>query len=54
MKKEATAKQKLLQNLNQVYCRLMPSKIHGVGVFAIKDIVKGEEIISDYSTFDNI
>lgn len=34
----------LLENLkNDVYCRIKPSKKHGVGVFAIKDIPKGVE-----------
>ena len=36
-------KKNLLKNLeNDVYCRIMPSKKHGVGVFAIKDIPKGK------------
>ena len=26
---------------NQVFCRVKPSKVHGVGVFAVKDIPKG-------------
>ena len=29
---------------NEVMCKLAPSKIHGVGVFAIRDIKKGEEL----------
>ena len=34
--------QKVIKNLQQdVYCRVKCSKIHGVGVFAIKDIPKG-------------
>jgi SET domain-containing protein len=34
-------KKALLDNLyNDVYCRLKPSKTHGIGVFAIKDIPK--------------
>ena len=34
-------KKALLSNLNNdVYCRIKPSKKHGVGVFAIKDIPK--------------
>ena len=34
----------LIFNLeNDVYCRIKPSKKHGVGVFAIKDIPKGVE-----------
>jgi len=32
---------------NTVYCRLAPSGIHGVGVFAIRDIPKGQAI-TDY------
>lgn len=33
------SKEALLTNLrNNIYCRIMPSKLHGVGVFAIRDI----------------
>lgn len=35
------SKQKLLNNLRNVYCRLQPSANHGVGVFAIRRIPKG-------------
>lgn len=42
MSSKEELKQKLiLKRLSQVYCRLAPSPIHGVGVFAIKDIPKG-------------
>lgn len=35
------SKKVLLKNLqNDIYCRIKPSKKHGVGVFAIKDIPK--------------
>jgi len=35
-------KKQLLEQLrNDIYCRLAPSKVHGVGVFAIKDIDRG-------------
>jgi SET domain-containing protein len=35
-------KEKLIfKRLEKVYCKLASSKIHGVGVFAIKDIPKG-------------
>src|SRR5581483_11682541 len=34
-------KQRLLENLRKVYCRVQPSKLHGVGVFAIRRIPKG-------------
>jgi hypothetical protein len=34
-----------IQELNDtVKCRLAPSKVHGVGVFAIRDIQKGEKL----------
>lgn len=33
---------KIIDNLkNDIYCRIKRSKVHGVGVFAIKDIPKG-------------
>ena len=45
MKKKKSEKQKLIENLrNQVFCRIGPSHIHGVGVFAIRDIPKGAEL----------
>ena len=31
----------ILRRLERVYCKLAPSPIHGVGIFAIKDIPKG-------------
>lgn len=31
----------ILKRLEKVYCKLAPSPIHGIGVFAIKDIPKG-------------
>lgn len=34
------AKQKILNDLKNTYCQLRPSKIEGVGVFAIRDIAK--------------
>jgi SET domain-containing protein len=34
-------KQKLLENLKNTYCRLKPSGLEGVGVFAIKENKKG-------------
>jgi SET domain-containing protein len=33
--------QKILDNLKNTYCRLKPSKIEGVGIFAVRDIPKG-------------
>jgi len=34
-------KEVILKKLENTYCRLQPSKISGVGVFAIKDIPQG-------------
>lgn len=34
-----------IQELNsEVYCHLKPSSIHGIGVFALRDIKKGEKV----------
>lgn len=42
MKKHEELKEKvILKRLDQVYCRLAPSKIDRIGVFAIRDIPKG-------------
>lgn len=37
----------ILGRLNRVYCRLKPSPIHGVGIFAIKPIPKGTNPFKD-------
>jgi len=34
-------KKEILKKLENTYCRLQPSKIEGVGVFAVKNIPKG-------------
>lgn len=40
-----TRKEKLIENLkNQILCKIGASVIHGVGVFAIRDIPKGSEL----------
>ena len=36
---------------HDTYCRLKPSKVHGVGVFAIKDIGKGTDPFHDTPRF---
>ncbi len=42
-------KRKLIENLrNEVYVRIMPSPIAGVGVFAIRDIPKGVNPFGEY------
>ena len=50
-----TRKEKLIENLrDQTLCKIGPSAIHGVGVFAIKDIPKGTELfkVSNFSPKD--
>lgn len=38
-----TASDKVIQSLNEtVLCTLRPSNIHGIGVFTIRDVKKGE------------
>jgi SET domain-containing protein len=40
---------KLVKDLEEnIYCRLMPSKISGVGVFAMRDIPKGAELFKTF------
>lgn len=58
-------KKNIIKNLKNTYCRLKSSKIHGIGVFAIKDISKNIDPfpgikkqkwyklkISDFENFD--
>ena len=56
-------KHKLLKNLKETYCSFGVSKIHGIGVFAIRDIpigtnpmpsVKPEKIIIGDKDLDNL
>ena len=37
-------KKKLLQRLQNTYCRLKCSRIHGIGVSAVRNIAKGQNI----------
>ncbi len=42
--KPKRARDRFVRDLEEnVYCRLRPSKVHGVGVFAIRDIPKGRD-----------
>jgi SET domain-containing protein len=44
-----TTKKKILQHLNtEVFCRLGVSPIHGIGVFALRDIPKGINPLKSY------
>ncbi|MEK7203010.1 MAG: SET domain-containing protein [Patescibacteria group bacterium] len=38
------AKKIIINNIKKTYCRIKPSKLEGVGVFAIRDIPKGQKI----------
>ncbi|MFA5877757.1 MAG: SET domain-containing protein [Candidatus Staskawiczbacteria bacterium] len=40
--KDTKIKKNILNNLKATYCCIMPSQIHGVGVFALKDIPKNQ------------
>ena len=49
------SKKKILQHLeNEVYCRLGVSPIHGIGVFALRDIPKGVLPLKSYLKFKEI
>ncbi len=40
-----------MKELNDsTFCRLAPSPIHGIGVFAIRDIPKGQELTDCYGS----
>jgi len=40
--------------LQTVFCTLKPSSIHGVGVFAIRDIPKGTQVIFEYERVETV
>lgn len=43
---------RLIKDLEEnVYCRLQPSKVHGIGVFAIRDIPKGKELFKNFLSY---
>ena len=39
--------------LRDYYCRLQPSKIHGIGVFAVRDIPKGRNLFKTLPKYTN-
>ncbi len=43
-------KEHILLNLQHTYCRIQPSSIHGVGVFAMRDIAQGTSLFDGAST----
>lgn len=45
--------QLFIKDLEQnVYCRLRPSKVHGVGIFAIRDIPKGTNPFKSFLPYE--
>jgi SET domain-containing protein len=46
--------QLLKRVLGDCYCRLRPSKIHGLGVFAIRDIPKGRNPFETLPKYDSV
>ena len=46
--------QLLKRVLRDCYCRLRPSKIHGLGVFAIRDIPKGRNPFETLPKYDAV
>jgi len=46
--------QRLKQILRDCYCRLQPSKIYGIGVFAVRDIPKGKNPFRMLPKYDSV
>jgi len=46
-KKDQLKEKIIINRLNRVYCRLKPSPIHGIGIFAIRPIPKGTNPFKD-------
>jgi SET domain-containing protein len=46
--------QLLKRVLQDCYCRLRPSKIHGIGVFAVRDIPRGKNPFKTLPKYDSI
>lgn len=42
---EQRAKEEAISNLQSAYVRLAPSSLEGVGVFAMRDIAEGVEVM---------
>lgn len=44
---------KLIKDLEEnVYCRLQPSNVHGIGIFAIRDIPKGKNLFKTFLEYE--
>ena len=53
MKRVSSIAKRLVKDLEEnVYCRLQPSKVHGIGVFAIRDIPKGRELFKTFLNYE--
>src|SRR3990167_311244 len=49
-----TVEEQIIYLNETVWCRLAPSKIHGLGVFAIRDINKGTLVWRRYGSLFNV
>lgn len=53
MTRVSSIAEKLVNDLEEnVYCRLQPSKLHGIGIFAIRDIPKGQELFKTFVNYE--
>lgn len=53
MQRVSSIAKKLVKDLEEnVYCRLQPSKVSGIGVFAIRDIPKGRELFKTFLDYE--
>ena len=53
MERVSSIAQKLVKDLEEnIYCRLQPSKVHGIGIFAIRDIPKGRELFKTFLNYE--
>jgi SET domain-containing protein len=44
---------RLIKDLEEnIYCRLQPSKVHGIGIFAIRNIPKGKEVFKTFLNYE--
>lgn len=53
MKRASLIAKKLVKDLEEnIYCRLRPSPVHGIGVFAIRDIPNGQELFKTFLNYE--
>ena len=53
MNRVSSIARKLVKDLEEnVYCRLQRSKVHGIGIFAIRDISKGQQLFKTFLNYE--